>query len=115
MAAVEAAILDKNLVRPIAGNNHASKIDAWNVAFEAARVAGRTAVLPFDANAQRLEKFEIRKIAGESKDKVVGQGHRTLGRDDGDGVRIHAGDATFEIRCDLTVLNAIFDVWKDPV
>ena len=72
--AVEAAVLDKDLVGPLAGDDDSGEVDARDIALERRRIADRAAVVRFvQLHAERSMKLEVRVIAGEREDELIRQ------------------------------------------
>ncbi len=62
---VEAAVLDEDLVRALACDDHSREIDARNVAFECGWIADRAAVVRgIQLDSEPFDEVEVRMIAG---------------------------------------------------
>src|SRR5277367_5487398 len=77
---VKASVLDKNLVSPVAGHDHAGQINSGNIAFQTLRVEDRLAVAAFDPHSERGQKVEVWMIPGHRKDIVIRNGDPSSGR-----------------------------------
>jgi hypothetical protein len=78
--AVEAPILNEDLIGARAGHDHARQIDARHIALQRLRIANRQPVLALQAHAQCFKELEVGMIAGHGEDKVVLHGLAALGR-----------------------------------
>ena len=79
--AVEASILDEDLVGALAGHDDAGKVDAGYVGLKRAGVANRAAIIGLvQADAKALNEGEVGVVAGKGEDKVVFKGESALRR-----------------------------------
>src|SRR3974390_1410442 len=69
--AVEASILDENLVRLRARDNHPGHVDSGHVALQRLRIATRTELLRGQLDPDAAEKVVIRMVSRESEYVVV--------------------------------------------
>ena len=79
LAAVKAAVLNKNLVGARAGHDDAGEVDAGHVALQGLGIADGEAVGAFKTDAQLSRKVEVGVVAGHGEDEVVGEGLAALG------------------------------------
>src|SRR5271168_1106093 len=105
--AVEAAIFNKDFVSPVPGDNHASQVDASDVALQTLGVKDRLAVRALEIHPKRCQEIEIRMVAGHCKDEAVGDGQLALGRREDDGIQVYAGNGRVEVSCHLAILDAV--------
>src|SRR5690348_14251911 len=64
LVAVETPVLDEDLVRVVAGDDHAGNEDPWHRRLERFRIVFRNPGLWVDRNALRLEEIRVRSEAG---------------------------------------------------
>src|SRR5579875_1979552 len=79
--AMEAAVLDEDLVRPLAGDDHAGNVESGHVGLQRLGLADRAARVAWvELYTERLDKGEVRVIPGQREDEVVADGLLALGR-----------------------------------
>src|ERR1700676_236690 len=79
LAAMEAAILNENFIGSHACNDHSSKVETGDIAFERLRITGRAAVLPLHAHTKSSQKIKVGMVPRQGKHVVVIDGNGTLG------------------------------------
>src|ERR1700754_2191683 len=78
--AVEAAVLDEDLVGALARYDDAGEVDAGDVAFERCGIADGAAAVGFvEAYAEFFDKAEVWVVAGEREDELVCEDELALG------------------------------------
>ena len=114
--AVEAAVLDEDFVRPFAGDDDASEIDAGHVRFEGRWVADGAAVVGLvKLHAETLDEVEVGMVPREREYEVIRNGEAAARGGESDVVLGDVGDGGGEVRGDLPILDAVIDVGQDPV
>src|SRR5215469_10555245 len=115
LLAVEAAILDKNLVGARSGHDHTRDVDSRYVALERNRIAYRTTLFGGEFDSHRAKKFIVGMISGEREDKVVLDFHLAFRGVQHDVICLDRLDRAAEVSSDLTVLDAVLDIGENPV
>src|ERR1039458_4966494 len=116
LLAVEAAVLDENLVRIHPGDNDSGQIDAGYVALQSLRVTLGTVRLRIDFHARLAEEVEIRVVAREGKDKIVFRSqYFPAAFPDTNPAGRNLLNLGFKNGADGSFFDAILKVWPDPV
>src|SRR6266508_2570664 len=117
LSAVKPAILDEDLSRFSARGHDSRQINPRHVRFHRLRVERRLHRLGIDYDAHRAQEIVVGMIAGEREDEVVLE-FQVFARDqiaDADRGGFDLRDDGLEIRFDLAVGDAVFDVGQYPV
>ena len=102
--AVEAAVLDEDLVGAPAGEDDSGEVDAGDVGLQRRGVAERAAVVGLvEADAELLQEAEVGVVSGEGEDEIVGDADAAAGSGEGDLVLGDARDGGGEVGGDLAV------------
>jgi hypothetical protein len=75
LLAVEATVFDEDLVGMPAGNNHAGKVDAWNITLAGFGVAVGAGGSGIDFHTHPAQEIKVGMVAGQSKDKLIFNAH----------------------------------------
>src|SRR5437588_3808735 len=115
LLAVETPVLDEDLSGLHAGNDNAGQINSGNVAFQGLQITYRPHLRRFKPNAYFPQKIEVRMVTRHGQNEIVLQDYLTCrtGKDNGRGCnRFYR---RVKVSLDLCILDAILNVWLDPV
>src|ERR1700684_1377825 len=115
LTAVETAILNENFVGPRTSDDYSSEVETGYVALQRLRIAGRTAVHAFHADAERGQKIKVGMVSRQRKDVVLLQGNGSSERLQLDRVLRNGRNRARKIGSDFAILDAIVDVGQNPV